>query len=1186
MINRRYTIKKILGQGRSTVYLCEDVEQAGKMVALKILSHDATNEEKKLFKNEFETIQNLDHPNIIQAFERGTVVEVNQNENVVVGSKYLVMEYFDGKVLSHDLIESEKLLTDVIAQVCSVLFYLHQSNYVYYDLKPENILIKEIGGKPHIKLIDLGFARLQSDESENEIVGTAEYIAPELLKKEPHDHRVDLYAMGILLYHLIYKRFPFRTEDQLEVYKAQVEREFDFPSTSYSSELINVIKKLVSKNPEERYFYSYQILYDLNIPITEELYQYWVPIKIFSNRSDVLNIVNRYVTTSSSGEVIVLRGFEKAGKSAVCHALYSVYEKSILIYNDRTKSGIQLIKYFLNKLLFNEFVFHKLSADTLELADKVFSNNSTNLIADLKLIVNKVSQLEKLVLIIDDFNLYDSFTLKIFEELLPVLQVNGYNLILSEKSDLNYVTGFINNLTEINLTSFTTVHTEELIDNSYADFFPITDVKKFVMQYADFLPGNIIEFLRNIVYLRIIRFDFNQIRVLSDESAHQLLSNIFQEIYSIRYKSLTDDEIKIAQLLSSFETIPERAQLIKLIKFSEEKFAYVTGELQRKNIFLSHSQGGLVFSSDGIKNYVYSEIPDKEKFHKDLAETIYNELIKVNQVELARHYQICREYDKSYSLLLSEAEEAEKVSALKYKQDILEKLLKIPLNQNQIHDTKIKLCFLYHTLSNHKNAFELANDLLSPKLSDDNQIELMIVKGNCMLRLGEVEEGLSLLKSILPSIKDRNNYNKLTLDIAWGEQDLNNYGIASEMAEVIINSSDSLPEHKGDAYNLLGFISLNYKNDLESSLDYFQKCMMEYQSANSLQRIAAIEGNIGNIYNIKGDYEQVEKHWNKSLDMSVSLGNLSYQALLLMNFGIYHFNRQSFDESINNYKRAALIFSTIGEKVEYAKSETNLGEAYLFLNQYQNGLKVLENSKEILHKLHNKLEKAESLFLLAKLYLKIGQLRMFHKVFEEFKNLLHVEEISERPAAHLKFLSNLYAFETNNDLNIEHMIEISDIYFSQEDRVNYFEAVVLLIEYYLNNGDLKEAYEQLSDKNVEMVCQSNIYMEIEKLYLMGKLTQQSSSYYPESPIFYFDKAFSLLSDLNVNETTTKILLELTAHFSERGNFIKAKEFSSYGKALVNHLAEQFKDEVLRDVYLSSSFRIAAMDRFTEIIQSV
>ena len=1184
MINRRYSVTKKLGQGRSSVYLCEDGGQAGKNFALKILSANSSIEEQKVFKDEFQTIQKLDHPNIIQAYERGTVVEVSENEPISIGSKYLAMEYFDGSELLSFPVSNENSLKEIIAQICSVLLYLHQSNYIYYDLKPENILISEINGRPFIKLIDLGFARLRTQENTN-VTGTAEYLAPEILKNEPHDHRVDLYSLGILLYRLIYKKFPFQSQNQLEIYKEHIERNFVFPDTKFSKKLIDVAKKLLSKNPEERYFNSVQVLYDLNIPITQELYQNWVPVKVFSDRTDILNIVNRYVTTPSLGEIIVIRGFEKSGKSAVSRELYSRYENFIFLSNDRTKSGTQLIKFFLNKLLFNEFIFHKLPNETLELADKVFNNQSENLVNDLRLIVNKVSQLSRFILLLDDFNLYDNFSLEIFKEIFPIFQVNGCNVILTEKSDLDYVTGFISNIIELNLSSFTTAQTDELLEKTYSNFFPLKEVRQLVMQHADFLPGNIIEFLKDIVLLKIIQFDYDGIKVLSDDNSDKILKNLFQEIYNIRYKSLTKEEIEISALLSSFEIIPEKNNLIQLTNLSEERFTQIVKELQHKHIFQSQSQTGLNFSSDGIKNFIYSQIPDKKKYHENIAETIHQKFPQFSKVELARQFQICEKFDDSYSLLLAEAEEADKISAFKYKQNILEQLLNLPLKTEQKLEVKFKLCSLYHLLNIYKSAYDLVEELLKEILDEDEKNDLLIIKGNALIRLGEVEEGKEVLKTLLPLIKEETRKIKVMLDIAWGEFEANNYEVAANIGNSVINNSLALSEYKGDSYNLLGSIDFYQKNDLHSALNYFEKSLIEYSMANLTHRIAAIEINIGNMCNILGDYEKVEKHWNKSLEISSSLGNLYYQAQVLMNFGIYYFNKQSFENSIKNYKRAAIIFNTLGDKLGYGRSEINLGEVYLFTCEYQNAIDVLDSAKEIFFKIQNSLEEVETLFLLAKAHYKIGDSSKFNKIIEEVESLAKSTDTSERVKLHLDFLKYIKCFELNQEIDVGDLNRLVREYLSQEERINYFEVMTLLINYYLLQGESRKAFDLLSDKNFAEICNSNIYLEIEKLYLIGKTASVNPALYPESSIFYFNEAFNLMSDLNVSETTCKIILELSYYYFERGNVLKAKEYATYGRSLINFMVDQFKDDSAKDIYLNSSYRKKAWEKFTEIINS-
>lgn len=1183
MINRRFIIKKKLGQGRSAVYLCEDLEQAGKNVALKILHAYSSEEEKKAFKDEFQMLQKLDHPSIIQAYERGTILEVTETEPISIGSKYLAMEYFDGKELLDYLIKNESSLKEIIAQICSVLFYLHQSNYIYYDLKLENILVNEINGKPVLKLIDLGFARSHINQTDDVITGTAEYLAPEILKKEPHDHRIDLYSFGILLYHLIYEKFPFDSKDQLEIYKEQIEKEFYFPETKYSAELINVVKKLLRKNPEERYFTSIQILYDLNIQITEQLFRDWVPIQVFSDRTDILNVVNRYVSTPPSGEVIIIRGFERAGKTAVSREIYSRYENVVQLPNDRTKSGFPLIKFFLNKLIYNELIFEKLSSDTIDLVNKIINNQSEDLTNDLKLVVNKITSLNRFILLLDDFNLYDSFSLEVFKEIFPVFQVNGCNIILTEKSDLDYVTGFINNSVHLDLTSFTTVQIDELLEKTYAGFFPINDVRQLIMKHADFLPGNVMEFLRDLVLLKIIRFDYDGIKVVSDESSETILVNLYEEVYNIRFKSLNEDELKISSILSSFENIPDNKILVQLTGCSEEKFSGIIEDLKRKHILQSQSQAGLNFSSDGLKNFVYSQIPNKRKHHENIAETIKQYFPQFSKVELARQYQICERYDQSYLLLMSEVEDAEKMSAFKHEQNILERLLNLPLNHQQVFEVKFKLCLLYHLLNIYKNAFNLVKELLKENLNEDENKNLLIIKGNSLIKLGEVVEGKEILKTLLPSIKDETEKLKIMLDIAWSEFETNNYDVAANIVNRVINNPLSQSEYKGDSYNLLGSIDYYQKDDLHSALFNFEKSLKEYSDANLTHRISAIEINIGNMYNILGDYEKVEKHWNKSLEISSSTGNYYQQGKVLLNLGGFRFHNLNFEAAIENYRKAGIIFNSLGDQYDRGLTESNLGEVYLFICDYQNAIDALKNAIEIFQKIQNMLEQSEALFLLAKVYSKIGNHVQFDKTIEELHNLASLHTGSERIKLHVNYLKYIKRSEISQDMNPIDIYRIANEYFSLEERLNYFEAMSLLVNYYILQGESLKAFDLLSDKNFKEVCDSNIYLEIEKLYLIGKAASKNSSLYPKDSISYFNEAYNLMSDLNINETMCKLIFELSNSYNERGNVIKAKEYASYGRSLINLMAEQFKDERMKEIYLNSSYRKNAWEKFTEII---
>ena len=187
------------------------------------------------------------------------------------------------------------------------------------------------------------------------------------------------------------------------------------------------------------------------------------------------------------------------------------------------------------------------------------------------------------------------------------------------------------------------------------------------------------------------------------------------------------------------------------------------------------------------RNFIYSQISDKKKHHEKIAKTIQQKFPQFSKVELARQYQICEKYDESYSLLLNGSRRGGKnFCASNMSKIFLSKLLKLPLNKNQEFEVKYKLCSLYNTLNIHKNAYELVEELLNKEMEEDERNDLLIIKGNSLIRLGDVEKGKEVLKTLLPSIKEETKKIKLMLDIAWSEFETNNYEVAANIGNSVI----------------------------------------------------------------------------------------------------------------------------------------------------------------------------------------------------------------------------------------------------------------------------------------------------------------------------------------------------------------------------------------------------------------
>ena len=125
--------------------------------------------------------------------------------------------------------------------------YLHSKNIVHRDLKLENIMINEKG---FIKIIDFGISKeLDPELYTNTVCGTAEYMAPELLEGLSYNKSVDLWAIGIIIYELMFGGHPFNEDDEEMVvadYKEQIQNTELFPDKEkydiqYSEELKGVI---------------------------------------------------------------------------------------------------------------------------------------------------------------------------------------------------------------------------------------------------------------------------------------------------------------------------------------------------------------------------------------------------------------------------------------------------------------------------------------------------------------------------------------------------------------------------------------------------------------------------------------------------------------------------------------------------------------------------------------------------------------------------------------------------------------------------------------------------------------------------------------------------------------------------------------------------------------------------------
>jgi len=256
-------IEEIGRGGMATVYRAYQ-PSIGRFVALKIIHRAIASDAKALerFQREARLIARLEHPHLLPVYDY----------NGEHDPPYIVMRYLEGGTLKDALEMGTTIpLTDtvhIMRQVSAALDYAHRQGVIHRDIKPSNVLIDTEG---NAFLMDFGIARIVESESgitqTGFAVGTPTYMSPEQsMGLETVDGRSDIYALGILLFHMLAGRPPFEGENAMAIIMQQIQTEPPALS-SINSELPiaidDVIKRVLAKNPDERYQTATELATDL-----------------------------------------------------------------------------------------------------------------------------------------------------------------------------------------------------------------------------------------------------------------------------------------------------------------------------------------------------------------------------------------------------------------------------------------------------------------------------------------------------------------------------------------------------------------------------------------------------------------------------------------------------------------------------------------------------------------------------------------------------------------------------------------------------------------------------------------------------------------------------------------------------------------------------------------------------------
>jgi eukaryotic-like serine/threonine-protein kinase len=254
-LQRRFTIISETSRGSmSRVYRALDNE-TGRTICLKVQLREkneaaaARTSAQEPRPSEGEIAIQLMDPHIVRTFEYG---DSNKGEH------YLMMEYIDGVSLQY-IRETRMARTaqrvEFLAQAAEGLAAVHANGFIHHDINPRNFLVDR---EHQVKLIDFGLAvpNTPAFRRPGNRTGTLQYMAPELLRREPIDERIDIFGFGVLAFEFLTDRLPYEASNQTTMMLQRINAEPLDPAVvrpKLSEELCDILRKLTARRKEQRW---------------------------------------------------------------------------------------------------------------------------------------------------------------------------------------------------------------------------------------------------------------------------------------------------------------------------------------------------------------------------------------------------------------------------------------------------------------------------------------------------------------------------------------------------------------------------------------------------------------------------------------------------------------------------------------------------------------------------------------------------------------------------------------------------------------------------------------------------------------------------------------------------------------------------------------------------------------------
>lgn len=1010
-IANKYRILKSLGQGAmGEVFLV--LPPRGEPVALKLLKtldEKAGKSASEQFENEFKVLKRLSHPNIGHIFDYG------YDENLK--KVFFTLPWLKGtdiyaatKDLSFDVVE------DLFVQTLRALNYLHQKNLIHCDLKPGNVYVED--GKA--LLIDFGLAGYFGDY----IVGTPTYLAPEIYQGARHNVLSDLYALGVIFYNCLTRTQPFSGKTLQEVFDRHRTltpppiHELNKKVPKYFGDIVAI---MLNKKPEERFPSAAAVIEEIaafskkKYPIeTEETLLSYLPTQseLVGRKDALLGIQG------------ALAGFQSAENKKPYHVIFIHGRKNV----GKSKVTAKII---------NDMQLAKVS---VEKAIPPFSDSDRTILMSAKAVV--LENLQSYLKTQSELTNLAEFT-RLIEEKILSPETSRFLLVATsyEKFDFDGLARLFpveaTQFTEVELLPYTKEETKEFLINVIGQKeIPQTFVDQFYRN-TDGLPDLATELIQSMIAKGLLfdksgRWNEDLLTELDRAFDRLEVSESLEQEFEKLYATFTKAEEEIVDWLSLCPHGLTLTQLSNLVP--EEDLKALLENMTAKNILKQEGESYTLYRQI-FQDFIHQNLPDREvrRRHVRLAHP------KTGLERKWAVYHLSLGDDKTLALRaaeklaqMRESEGARDQAVETYKillkdntDQPLEKRLEWTLNLSSL------LIWLdrFTEAKDHLDTIEKELQATKTSVNFEKFLTLIEKKGLALLHLHELDRAKVYFTNGLKSaekdpkhlmhklrfendlaeieliqnhheaaieifLKTREEARKLSVDVIHHitNNDLGHVYVqrlefdkAAPILAEDMKIFSQMHNQEPLARAVYSYARIMHaKNDLPRAIKSYEECARLCKRGHFFFLLLRTYNGLGNLYAAIQDFDQALNIYQKALDLSVRLGDLTTKGALLYNQG-FIYRRQ------DNYALASRRFLLAIQVIE--NKEKKLPIDINMLSKCYGGLAVIST-------LENSSLKALSYFMERVKFLQLSQA----PAEEEFGARLDLAEAYLKTRLNEKFL--------------------------------------------------------------------------------------------------------------------------------------------------------------------------------------